>query len=144
MHLVEAGTLVLGISLFSSLASADPYAYAYPPSTPVITPDTPRKYCACLRPGDGRQDPEPTKKVCPEFSQNGAYYTELDFSGPGGGYIGACAKVGYGVIETFAAKCIAIYGAKGHDGEAGAQCCESDAEHKNYSCQDYPPDPTKI
>lgn len=51
--------------------------------------DTPGKYCLCLRPVDGQQDPEPTAQVCPQFAQYGAFATEIEFGGPGGGYFGA-------------------------------------------------------
>ena len=51
--------------------------------------DTPGKYCLCLRPVDGRQDPEPTAQVCPQFASYGAFATEIEFGGPGGGYFGA-------------------------------------------------------
>ncbi|KXT11670.1 hypothetical protein AC579_7045 [Pseudocercospora musae] len=141
MHLLEGGKLVLVLSLFLSLASA------LPPSVPKKGKggdygDAPAKYCTCLRPGDGRQDPDITNQVCPDFKQYGTSYTEFDFGGKGGGYIGACAKIGFDFKEKFGKKCIAIYGKAGNDGEAGAQCCELDTKSKSYSCEDYPPDPS--
>ncbi|KAF7197303.1 hypothetical protein HII31_01354 [Pseudocercospora fuligena] len=139
MHLVEARKTVLGVSLsFLSLANA----VALPQSDggKGNYGNTPGKYCLCLRPGDGRQDPDPTKQVCPQFQQYGAFSTAIEFGGPGGGYFGACAQIGFNFKEQFAAACIATYGAAENDGQAGAQCCSADAKHESYSCQDYPPD----
>lgn len=50
----------------------------------------PEQYCLCLRPVDGRQDPEPTAQVCTaSFLALGGIATEIEFDGPGGGYFGA-------------------------------------------------------